>query len=196
MFLRDAAWVGLLAAALALGLAGALTHSIACTPQSAPLRAPDVPYEPSPPEVVDEMLRLGKVGADDVVYDLGCGDGRVVIAAVKQRGARGVCVDIDPVRIGESRANARRAGVEHRITFLLRDLFDTELGDATVVMLFLWPEINLRLRPKLLRELAPGSRVVSHWHDMGDWKEESISTVTAKGRPRPIYRWTIPPAKF
>ena len=154
-------------------------------------RAPDVPYEPSPALVVASMLELAAVTEEDVVYDLGCGDGRVVIAAAKERGARGVCVDIDPERIRESRDNARRAGVEERITFVTRDLFEVDVGPATVVMLFLWPKVNLRLRPKLLRELAPGTRVVSHFHAMGDWAPEQVVHVRANGRSRPVYLWRV-----
>ncbi len=130
-------------------------------------RVPDVPYEPTPHHVVAEMLKLAQVGANDVVYDLGCGDGRIVIAAAKELGARGVCVDIDPQRIRESRENVKNAGVAERILFLNQDLFDTDIGDATVVTLFLWPSVNLRLRPKLWRELKAGTRIVSYVHDMG-----------------------------
>jgi predicted O-methyltransferase YrrM len=167
-----------------------LDASSACA--QAPARAPDVPYEPTPPKVMAEMLRLARVRGTDVVYDLGCGDGRIVIAAVKQSGARGVCVDIDPQRIAESRRNAEAAGVADRITFRVEDLFATRIDDATVVMLFLWPEINLRLRPRLLQELRPGTRVISHWHDMGDWKPQKSVQVIASGRERPVYFWTIP----
>ena len=156
------------------------------------LRAPDVRYEPSGTEVVQAMLRLGKVTANDVVYDLGCGDGRIVIAAVRERGARGVCVDIDPQRIAESRDNARAARVADRIQFRNEDLFATDIGDATVVMLFLYPDLNLKLRPKLWKELKPGTRVVSHWHDMGDWQPLETVRVASEGRERPIYFWTIP----
>lgn len=156
-----------------------------------PSPSPDVPYEPSPTAVVAIMLELGAVNEEDVVYDLGCGDGRIVIAAVKDRGARGVCVDIDPERIAESRENARRAGVAERVTFVTRDLFEVDLEPATVVMLFLWPDVNLRLRPKLFRELAPGTRVVSHYHDMGDWAPEQVVNVRANGRSRPVYLWRV-----
>ena len=156
------------------------------------LRAPDVRYDPSAPEVVQAMLRLARVNARDVVYDLGCGDGRIVIAAVKERGARGVCVDIDPRRIAESRENARAAGVADRIEFRNEDLFATEIGAATVVMLFLYPDLNLKLRPRLLSGLKPGTRVVSHWHDMGDWKPLETVRVVSEGRARSIYFWTIP----
>jgi SAM-dependent methyltransferase len=163
----------------------------ALTP-AAPVHAPDVPYEPSPLEVVSAMLELGEVRAGDVVYDLGCGDGRIVIEAVKRHGARGVCIDIDPALTREARANAERAGVADSIRFLTEDLFESDLSDATVVMLFLWPEVNLRLRPKLERELRPGTRVVSHWHDMGSWvPERTVVVDPERGRTRPVYLWTI-----
>ena len=149
----------------------------------------DVPYVPTLPEIVDEMLRLANVGKNDVVYDLGCGDGRLVIAAVKKFGAkRGVGVDIDPQRIKESNENAQAAGVQNRVKFVEQDLFKTNIREATVVTLYLLPEINLRLRPKLLAELRPGTRVVSNSFDMGDWKYEKIAFVGEQ----PIYFWTIP----
>jgi SAM-dependent methyltransferase len=155
------------------------------------LRAPDVRYEPTPMEVVHAMLRLAKVNAGDVVYDLGCGDGRIVITAVRQFGARGVCVDIDPVRIAESRGNARQANVFDRIRFLNEDLFATDLGDATVVTLFLSPELNLAVRPKLQRELKRGTRIVSHWHHMGNWLPQETLRVRGDGRESPVYLWTV-----
>jgi SAM-dependent methyltransferase len=155
------------------------------------LRAPDVAYEPTPMEVVHAMLRLAKVNAGDVVYDLGCGDGRIVITAVRDFGARGVCVDIDPVRIAESRENARQANVVDRIRFLNEDLFATEVGDATVVTLFLSPALNLKVRPKLRRELKRGTRIVSHWHHMGDWRPQETLRVRADGQESPIYLWTV-----
>src|SRR5712691_2290443 len=136
---------------------------------SAVVTAQPVRYEPSPIEVVHAMLELAQVTSRDAVYDLGCGDGRIVIAAAVRYGARGVCVDIDPQRIAESRENARRAGVEERIRFMTEDLFMTDLSDATVVTLFLSPEFNDRLRPKLLGELKPGARIVSHYHGMAGW---------------------------
>ena len=156
------------------------------------LRRPDVRYEPTATDVVQVMLRLADVKAGDVVYDLGCGDGRIVIAAARQAGARGVCVDIDPQRIAESRENAQRAGVLERIEFLNQDLLATDVSQATVVMLFLSGELNLRVRPKLLRELKPGARVVSHWHDMGDWPPQQTVLVASDGRERSVYLWTIP----
>lgn len=156
------------------------------------LRAPDVRYEPTSPDVVEIMLRLANVKAGEVVYDLGCGDGRIVITAVLEFGARGVCVDIDPQRIAESQNNARAAGVADHIRFLNQDLFVTDVSEAAVVMLFLSRALNLKLRPKLLRELKPGARVVSHWHDMGDWNPQKSVRVQSSGRERSVYLWTIP----
>ncbi|MGQ0752047.1 MAG: class I SAM-dependent methyltransferase [Betaproteobacteria bacterium] len=153
---------------------------------------PGVRYEPTSPDVVEVMLRLGEAKPGDVVYDLGCGDGRIVIAAIRAGAARGVCVDIDPVRIAESRRNAQQAGVADRIRFVNQDLFAVDIGEATLVMLFLSPEFNLKLRPKLQRELRPGARVVSHWHSMGDWQPQETVQVASEGRERSIYLWTIP----
>lgn len=174
----------------ALALAGLVSVSPLSAQQRA-LRSPDVPYEPSPPEVVQAMLKLGQIKSGNVVYDLGCGDGRVVIAAVKKLGARGVCVDIDPKRIAEARQNAAKAGVTDRMRFLNQDLFTTDFSDADVVMLFLWPNVNLALRPKLQKELKPGTRVVSHEHTMGDWKPEETLRITEGGHTHPVYLWTI-----
>jgi SAM-dependent methyltransferase len=149
-------------------------------------------YEPTSMDVVQAMLRLAGTTSADVVYDLGCGDGRIVIMAASRFGARGVCVDIDPERIAESRANARAAGVADRIRFLNEDLLTTDLGDATIVTLYLSNELNLRLRPKLERELKPGARVVSHWHAMGDWKPQASIGVPSEWGERYLYLWTIP----
>jgi predicted RNA methylase len=148
----------------------------------------DVPYVSTPQIVVDKMLEVAAVTKDDVVYDLGSGDGRIVISAAKKYGVRGVGVDIDPQRIKEANANAVQAGVADRVKFIEQDLFKTDLKEASVVTLYLLPEVNLRLRPKLLRELKPGTRVVSHAFDMGDWKPEQ--TVQVEGRT--IYYWVIP----
>ena len=151
----------------------------------------DVPYVPTPQPVVDAMLKLAQVKKDDVVYDLGCGDGRIVVTAAKQFGARGVGVDIDPERIKDSNANAQKAGVTDQVKFVQSDLFKMDLKDATVVTLYLLPEINLKLRPKLFRELKPGTRVVSHVFDMGEWKPEKTIRMNAD-REHVLYFWTIP----
>lgn len=152
-------------------------------------KLPDVPYVASPMEVVHAMLEMAKTGKGDVVYDLGCGDGRIVIAAVRDHGAaRGVCVEIDPLLVEEAREHAREAGVEDRIRFIEGDLFEVDLSPATVVTLYLLPDVNLRLRPKLLRELRPGSRVVSSSFDMGEWEPQESDRVWGKN----IYLWTIP----
>jgi SAM-dependent methyltransferase len=152
----------------------------------------DVHYVPTPEPVVDKMLELAKVGKDDVVYDLGCGDGRIVVTAAKQFGARGVGVDLDWRRIRESNANARKAGVTDRVTFVRGDLFKMDFKDATVVTLYLLPELNVKLRPKLFRELRPGTRIVSHEFDMGEWKPEKTVTVTIDQRNYRVHYWTIP----
>ena len=158
--------------------------------QAQPARAPDIHYEPTPPNVVAQMIGLARIGRDDVGYDLGCGDGRVVIAAVKT-GARGVCVDIDPVRIRDSRANAKSAGVQDQVRFVEGDLFITAIADASVVVLFLWPDLNLKLRPRLWQELRPGTRVISYVHDMGDWKPDEVLKVQGAFGERNLYLWTI-----
>ena len=145
-------------------------------------------YAPTPPAVVEGMLELAGVTSDDVVYDLGCGDGRIVVAAAKNHGARGVGIDIDPERIAEATTLARREGVADRVTFILGDLFQADLDEATVVMLYLQPEPNLRLRPRLLTELRPGTRVVSHSYDMGDWMPDEMRRVAG----RRIFLWTVP----
>jgi tRNA1(Val) A37 N6-methylase TrmN6 len=157
------------------------------------LRPSEVLYEPTPMDVVQAMLELAGVGREDLVADLGCGDGRIVIEAVRRYGARGLCVDIDPERIAEARRNAAAAGVAERIRFLQQDLFATDLREVSAVMLFLSPGFNLQLRPKLARELAPGARVVSHWHHMGDWEPARRLIVKSDGRERPVYLWTMPP---
>lgn len=148
----------------------------------------DVPYVPTPPVVVQGMLRLAKVGRNDVLYDLGCGDGRIVITAAKERGARGVGIDLDPERITEARHNAEQAGVADRVEFRQGDLFEAEFSPATVVTLYLLPDINRRLRPQLWRQLQVGTRVVSHAFDMGDeWPPER----TERYGNSTVYAWTI-----
>jgi SAM-dependent methyltransferase len=152
--------------------------------------APSVRYEPSPMPVVEAMTELAAVKAGDLVYDLGCGDGRIVIAAAKL-GARAVCVDIDPLRVADAQENARGAGVAERIEFRNEDLFAVDLREATVVMLFLSADFNLKLRPRL-QALKPGTRVVSHWHSMGDWKPQKALSVPRGFREHPVYLWVIP----
>jgi SAM-dependent methyltransferase len=174
-----------LLAATAVALAGLPVH-VPAELGAEPARKLDVPYEPSPPEVVQQMLQLANVGPDDVVYDLGCGDGRIVIEAAK-RGARAVGIDLDPQRIREARANARAAGVEDRVEFREGDLFEADVTPATVVTLFLWPHVNMRLRPHLQSQLRPGARVVSYYHDMGDWKPRA----TVKAGRSKVYLWVI-----
>jgi SAM-dependent methyltransferase len=155
-------------------------------------RQPDIHYEPTPPAVVESMMRLAAIRPGDVVYDLGCGDGRTVIAALKAGAARGVCVDIDPQRIKESRANAEAAGLARRIRFLEQDLFNTDFSDASVVILFLWPDLNLKLRPQLFAQLKPGTRVVSYVHDMGDWSPGIVMKVQGFYGVRNLYLWHMP----
>jgi len=135
-------------------------------------RQPDVPYVPTTEEAVRAMLKLADVKKADIIYDLGCGDGRIVIAAAKTYGARGVGIDIDPDRIQEARENAKKAGVENLVRFEENDLFQANFREATVVTLFLLPSINLKLRPKLLQDLKPGTRVVSNTFNMGTWRPE------------------------
>ncbi len=162
-------------------------------------RDPDVPYVPTTPEAVEAMLKLGEVKKTDVLYDLGCGDGRIVIAAAKTFGTRGVGIDIDPQRIKEANENAKRAGVESLVRFEQGDLFEANFAEATVVTLFLLPRINLRLKPRLLEQLKPGTRVVSNTFDMGDWKAEKESSVDNEdfdtGLSRKFFLWRIPANK-
>jgi tRNA A58 N-methylase Trm61 len=151
-------------------------------------RAPDTIYLPTPSEVVTAMLRMAHVGPGDVVFDLGSGDGRIVIAAVKEFGAaRGVGVELDATRVQEANENARHAGVRDRVEFRQQDVFDTDVRQATVVTLYMGLAMNLKLRPKLLAELKAGSRVVSHAFDMGDWMPMETRTVNG----RPVFLWTV-----
>jgi SAM-dependent methyltransferase len=167
---------------------------------SKPKREPDVPYVPTTEAAVQAMLKLAGVKKTDIVYDLGCGDGRIVIAAAKSFGARGVGIDINPVRINEAKENARTAGVENLVRFEENDLFQADIREATVVTLFLLPHINLKLRPKLLQDLKPGTRIVSNTFDMDDWKAEKEVTVgdadtdvDYEPLSRKLYLWTVPP---
>ena len=147
-----------------------------------------VPYVETPRAVIEEMLAMAGVTERDTVYDLGSGDGRIPIMAAREYGAQGVGIEIQPPLVDSARANARQAGVANRVTFRQQDLFDADVGDATVVTLYLLPEINLKLRSKLFRELAPGTRVVSHGFDMGEWTP--LSTKEVQGRR--LYLWRIP----
>jgi SAM-dependent methyltransferase len=178
----------------------ALSTSILAAQSAQPRRKPDVPYVPTTDLAVAAMLKLADVKKTDVVYDLGCGDGRIVIAAAKQLGARGVGIDINPERIREANENARKAGVEKLVRFEENDLFQADIREATVVTLFLLPHINLKLRPKLLQDLKPGTRIVSNTFDMDDWKAEKEATVgdgdtdvDYEPLSRKLFLWTIPP---
>lgn len=157
--------------------------------QTSPQREPDVIYVPTPQEVVDQMLAIANVTKKDVIYDLGSGDGRIPITAAQRYGARGVGIDINPERIAEARANAQQAGVTDRVEFRQQDLFAADISEATVVTLYLLSELNVKLRPELFRQLKPGTRVVSHAFDMGDWKPERV-VKTEDGST--IYYWVIP----
>jgi SAM-dependent methyltransferase len=182
----------ILAAFLSAALASAQT-----TPK--PARTPDVPYVPTTEKAVQEMLKLANVQKSDILYDLGCGDGRIVITAAKLYGTRGVGIDINPERIKEAKANAKREGVENLVRFEENDLFVADIKEASVVTLFLLSAVNLKLRPRLMQELKPGTRVVSNTFDMGDWKPEKEAHVgdsdgdDFSGLSQRLYLWTIPP---
>jgi hypothetical protein len=158
---------------------------------------PSVPYVPTPQEVVERMLEIAKVGPQDYLIDLGSGDGRIVVTAAKKFGARGFGVDLNPVRIKESVENAAKAGVSDRAAFHQRNLFETDLSDATVITMYLLPRVNLLLRPKLL-DLKPGTRVVSHDFSMDDWKPDAFFEMEVKekygnaGGDSSIYFWIVP----
>jgi SAM-dependent methyltransferase len=192
LFRRSFLCAGYLSAILFTGLGSAQ--------QNQPRHAPDVPFVPTTPEAVQAMLKLANIQKTDVVYDLGCGDGRIVIAAAKDFGAHAVGIDIDPQRIAEARENARKAGVENLVRFEENDLFEADIHEATAVTLFLLPNVNLKLRPKLLKDLKPGTPIVSNTFDMGDWKPEKQATVgdddQSYGLSHTLYLWRIPqPAK-
>jgi SAM-dependent methyltransferase len=137
----------------------------------------EVPFVPTANEIVEQMLRLADVSNQDMLYDLGCGDGRIVITAAKMYGARGVGIDINPIRIEESRENAKKEGVTDKVRFIEQDLFEADIRDGTVITLYLLPGVNLRLRPMLFQRLKPGSRIVSHNYDMGDWKSDQFKII-------------------
>jgi predicted RNA methylase len=173
---------------LSLAILAALVIPAAAQQPPTPLRSPDVIFVPTPQEVVDAMLKLAKVTKNDVVYDLGSGDGRIPITAAKTYGARGVGIDIDPTRIKEAMENLKTSGMADRVKFLNQDLFTTDISEATVVTLYLLPTLNLKLLPKLNKELKPGTRVVSHAFEMGEIKP--IETLNVNGRT--VYFWTTP----
>lgn len=158
---------------------------------SAPLatREPDVVYVPTPQPVVDAMIKLAGVKKGDVLYDLGSGDGRIPITAAKLHGVRGTGIDINPERIAEANANAKAAGVTNLVTFRNEDLFQADIKNATVVTLYLLDTLNEKLRPKLLRDLRPGTRIVSHAFRMGDWEPQHEQMIDGRN----IYLWTVPP---
>jgi SAM-dependent methyltransferase len=155
----------------------------------------DVPYVPTTEEAVKAMLKLADVKKTDIVYDLGCGDGRIVIAAAKEYGARGVGIDINPERIQQAVDNAKKAGVERLVRFEENDLFDADTHEATVVTLFLLESVNLKLRPKLLRDLKPGTRIVSNTFGMGDWKPDReliVGDPSEESFSHRLYLWIVP----
>jgi trans-aconitate methyltransferase len=174
---------------LALTLVLVLSLTLVASSQTqAPLHTPDVIYVPTPEAVVDAMLKLAEVQKADVVYDLGCGDGRIVATAAKNYGVKAVGIDIDPQRIAEATETVKKAGVSNLVTLRNEDLFDADIKEASVVTLYLLTSLNLRLRPKLLQELKPGSRIVSQTFDMGDWQPEKTETVEGRN----IYLWRVP----
>ncbi|MBD3413892.1 MAG: methyltransferase domain-containing protein [Candidatus Aminicenantes bacterium] len=152
----------------------------------------DVPYVSTPYEVVEEMLRMADVNSKDVLYDLGCGDGRIVITAAKKYGCRGMGVDIDAQRIKESRENAVREKVENQVRFIQKDLFEVDVSEASVVTLYLLSSVNLKLRPKLLGQLKPGSRIVSHDFSMGEWEADAQKDVYVSNDKHKIFFWVVP----
>ena len=185
MTTRRAAFTTLLALVLAAPLASP-TALAQLRPASL------APYVPTPQDVVDRMLELAGVTNDDVVYDLGCGDGRIVITAAQRFGARGVGIDFDPERIAEANANAQRAGVQHLVTFIEQDAMLADVSDATVVTLYLLSSSNMKLRPILTRQLRPGARIVSHAFRMGDWEPDETSRLEdERGNDRTIYLWRV-----
>jgi SAM-dependent methyltransferase len=171
-----------------LALSLVLTATFAVTAQE-PRRAPDIHYVPTPQEVVDAMLDLAGVTASDIVYDLGSGDGRIVITAARRYGARGVGIDLQPKLVAQATENARAAGVADKVRFIEGDIFEADLSEATVVTMYLLTSINERLMPKLLRELDPGTRIVSHQFRMGTWQPEKEISVDY----RPVMLWRVPP---
>lgn len=188
----------LLASALILPAAPALSALLAPDEaQAREARPLDVPFVPTPMQVVDAMLDMAKVGKDDLLYDLGSGDGRIVIRAAQRFGCRGVGVDLNPERVREAKAAAKKAGpqIESLVRFEEGDVFTFDFSPATVVTMYLLPSVNVKLRPRILKELKPGTRIVSHDFDMGEWKAEDVRNVANST----VYRWTVmanPPANL
>lgn len=178
------------AGALLLAVTAPTTLLLASSAQARSENAPplDVPYVPTPMPVVDAMLDMARVKKEDLLYDLGCGDGRIVVRAASRFGCRGVGVDLNPERVAEARANAARQKVTGQTRFEVGDVFEFDFSPATVVTMYLLPSVNLKLRPRLLKEVKPGTRIVSHDFDMGDWAPEATRDT---GRSR-IYLWTVP----
>lgn len=183
--------IRMLAAAMIVAAPGAIWAQAAPTSAPKAPRTPDVIFVPTPQPVVDAMLEMAGVRKGDVLYDLGSGDGRIPITAAKRYGVRAVGIDIDPERIAEAKANARAAGVTDRVSFRQADLFTSDFSEASVVTLYLLDSLNEKLRPKLLAELKPGTRIVSHAFRMGDWEPERTQDVDG----RMIYFWTVPARK-
>ena len=180
--------IRILALALTLFVTGLPGATAASAQTAAASRRPDVIYVPTPEPVVEAMLQVANVTSKDVVYDLGCGDGRIPVAAARKYGAHGVCIDIDPDRIKDANANVAKNNVGNLVRVVQGDLFQQDLSEASVVTLYLLPSLNVKLMPKLLKELKPGTRIVSHTFDMGDWKPEKELDVDG----RKVYYWTIP----
>ena len=178
----------LLALAVTVIVAGVPGATSAFAQTAAPSRRPDVIYVPTPEPVVEAMLQVAGVTAKDVVYDLGCGDGRIPVTAARKYGAHGVCFDIDPERIKEANENVAKNNVGNLVKVVHADLFEQDLSGASVITLYLLPSLNVKLMPKLMKELKPGTRIVSHAFDMGDWKPEKELDVDG----RKVYFWTIP----
>ena len=179
---------GAFALAVAVVVAGLSSVTTVSAQTAAPSRRPDVIFVPTPEAVVEAMLQVANVQKGDVVYDLGCGDGRIPVTAARKYGARGFCYDIDPQRIKEANENVAKNNVGNLVTVVHADLFETDLSGASVVTLYLLPSLNVKLMPKLMKELKPGTRIVSHAFDMGDWKPEKELDVEG----RKVYYWTIP----
>ncbi len=180
-----------IAAIVGVTLPGVGLRSASAQAQTAPRTSQSLaPYVPTEQDVVERMLELAGVTSKDIVYDLGCGDGRIPITVARKYGARGVGVDIDPRRIAESRANARKAGVEQLVEFRLQDAMTADVSPATVVTLFLLSSSNLKLRPLLTRQLKPGSRIVSHEFSMGDWEPVKVDDFRDRsGSVHVLYVW-------